>query len=226
MSKFICKGSTDVAIMAIFDIDDSKNSVFDENYLSKLESSNGLIKLVGDSDGNYVLHLYVDSEISESLNECSISEREINGSFFTCGHIAYGGIEKVGDVSLSNAARHDVIEIPGGEYIYKVLHVEYPSNYLGARIEKAIGAGGVKYLDRPRGIIRLGVIIGLLLLISSIQYSSWFYLPLAILIGSTIILLKKYLSSHKYRELDKTVKEIEMSCPDFIVQLKSIGLSG
>lgn len=222
LSKFVRAGSTDIAIMGLFDIDDSKNSVFDENYLSKLEASSGLIKLVGDSDGSYILHLYVDEEISDALEKNSVSERQLTGTFKTSGLIAYAGLEKVADVSVTNAEKNNLIELASGEYAYTVLPIEYPENYRELKVEKEIGKKGIKYLKRPGKIIEVAVLVGLMFLFISILYSSWFYLALLAVIVSTFFMLKKYKGSNKYCEMDRKLKELETTDPDYIVKLMKV----
>ncbi len=75
MTHLRLPGGTDVAEMALFDVDARPAARPDDATAAALEASHRLARFPTGGDGGYLLHLYVDEPIPAALQRCCLVAR-------------------------------------------------------------------------------------------------------------------------------------------------------
>lgn len=127
MTHLRLPGGTDVAEMALFDVDALPAARPDDSTVAALEASNRLVRFPTGGDGGYLLHLYVDEPIPAELQRYCLADDKLTGAFRTeQGNVAFGGIESTFVGFKPNRHIRADGAIPQGEYCYTAFHTEFP----------------------------------------------------------------------------------------------------
>lgn len=135
MTHLRLPAGTDIAEMALFDVDALPQSRADESTVAALATSNRLIRFPTGADGGYLLHLYVDESIPADLRRFCLTEDSLSGAFCTSrGSVAFGGLESTYTNFKPNRHIRSDGAIDPGEYRYNAFHTDFPDEL----VEKAM----------------------------------------------------------------------------------------
>ena len=160
-------GGTDVAEMALFDVDSlPQDMTKDGAAIDELASRKHLVRLPTGGDGGYLLHLYVNKVPPPSVRQYCVADDQLSGRFSSPGgHIAFGGVESAFQRFKANKNIRSDATIAPGEYAYKAYHTDIPDEVIEAALRRVPSTPTERWLDRAPMVITLATLglVGLLL---------------------------------------------------------------
>ncbi|RTL37025.1 MAG: hypothetical protein EKK49_05985 [Rhodocyclaceae bacterium] len=143
MSHLRLPAGTDVAEMALFDVDAlPQSNKPNESTVATLAESKHLIRFPTGADGAYLLHLFVDESVPQEVQRYCLAEDKLVGTFTTeKGNIAFGGIESTSSGFKPNRNIRSDGTITPGNYSYTAFHTEFPDEMVthALQVEKTPG---------------------------------------------------------------------------------------
>lgn len=213
-------GGTDVAEMALFDIDALLPSRPDESTVVALEKSGRLIRFPTGGDGGYLLHLYVDESIPADLQRYCLADDKLTGAFRTeQGNVAFGGIESTFVGFKPNRHIRADGAIPPGEYHYTAFHTEFPDE-LVTRTLRVEATSGELWLSRAPLVVSLATLALAVALAVSQRFAM---VGLAVLLGYFAV--KLLCKAPAYQELVSRRDAAQQDLPSIAVELRSAAAS-
>ncbi len=156
MAHFRLPAGTDVAEMALFDIDAlHQTRCPDAEGLEELVKQQALVRLPTGADGGYLLHLYVDEPIPDNVMRYCLADDKLIGMFSSQnGRVAFGGVESTyQNFKLNKFIRADA-DIAPGPYTFTAFHTDISDEILARAIR-------VENTSRERWLTKLPTIITL-----------------------------------------------------------------
>jgi len=219
MTKVCLPAGTDVAEMALFDVDAlPKSFPRDMEDFDQLIASARLIRIPTGGDGGYLLHLFVDEQIPADMRRYCLSEDTLTGDFYTSGgRIAFGGMESAftGFKPNPNIRTDGLIE--PGSYAYTAYRTEFPDEL----VEQAMR---VERTTSERWIGRAPPLVGLALFMTvvALGVAQQFVTAGLTLVGSVAV-VKSLLRLPAYRTLAARRDEAQLAFPSVVMELKKLG---
>lgn len=151
-------GGTDVAEMALFDADSLPDSKSSAESLLALAEFNSIIRFPTGADGGYLLHLFVDEAIPDSLRKYCVIDNNLSGTFVTKGgNVAFGGVESTFSSFRSNPHIRSDGVIDSGTYSYTAFNTDFPNDLIAQAIQVE-ASSGERWLSRAPVLIVLSTI--------------------------------------------------------------------
>jgi len=152
-------GGTDAAEMALFDVDALSQSrpPMGEG-LDELVTRARLVRLPTGGDGGYLLHLYVDERVPESILQYCLSEDKLTGQFATSeGRIAFGGVESTFKEFQPNRLIRSDGTIAPGSYCFTAYRTDIPDEVV-SKVANVASTSAERWLDRAPRIATLATL--------------------------------------------------------------------
>jgi|GEM_PF-3728938 len=217
MTYYRLPGGTDVAEMALFDIDALPTAYPPkEAGLQELVEQERLVRFPNDSDGGYLLHLAVDEAVPAQIKQYCVEEDKRVG-VLSCknGHIAFGGLESTfRDFPANSAIRANAIIAPG-RYHYVAFRTEFPDDLVeqAVRVERNSGER-LLYLT-PVFIFWFAVVTGIVLTCLG------HFLLLIVVAAPSVFAFRKVTSLAAYRAVAERIAEAQLDFPSIVMELRS-----
>ncbi|KQV46308.1 hypothetical protein ASC95_27305 [Pelomonas sp. Root1217] len=220
MTHLRLPGGTDVAEMALFDIDALPAARPDDSTVAALEASNRLVRFPTGGDGGYLLHLYVDEPIPAGLQRYCLADDKLTGAFRTeQGNVAFGGIESTFVGFKPNRHIRADGTIPPGEYRYTAFHTEFPDE-LVSRTLRVEATSSELWLSRAPVVVSLATIALAVALAVSQRFAM---AGLGLLVGYFAV---KFLrKAPAYQALVSRRDAAQLDLPSIAVELRSAAAS-
>jgi len=221
MAKLILEGGTDVAEVALFCVDDTPESLSDDDSVLDMQNRKTLIRLPTGADGGYLLHLYVSEAIEEDTFKYCVQEDKLTGEFYTKnGNVGFGGLESTYSNFEPNKNIREDGKIKKGSYLFSAYHTDYPAELIEDAVHKEIGADGVKKFDISGKIILVGVIVFLVLIFFGFKSSYAFFTGAIAVVPLTVFAFKKYTETESFKKIEQKKFEVEKQFPSILIQLE------
>ncbi|HEY9109393.1 MAG TPA: hypothetical protein VIN58_22155 [Roseateles sp.] len=219
MTKVCLPAGTDVAEMALFDIDALPSSLpRNAEDLDQLIAGARLIRIPTGGDGGYLLHLFVDEQMPPDMRRYCPSEDALTGDFYTSeGRIAFGGMESAFTSFKPNPNIRTDGVIEPGRYAYTAYRTEFPDELVeqAMRVERTT-------LDRWIGRAPLLAALALFVAVVALAVVQQFVAAgLALLGGVTVVKWLRRLPA--YRALVARRDEAQLAFPSVVMELKKLG---
>ena len=131
MTKLVLSGGTDVAEMAIFNIDGLKDSCPNTSDIEAMEKRGQLMLYDTGADGAYLLNIYLDEEIPiEVFKYCKQEDKKIGILHLPNGRLGYGGSESMHNAFKPNSNIREDIDVPPGRYQVSAYRTEFPEELI------------------------------------------------------------------------------------------------
>jgi hypothetical protein len=217
VTKLVLAGGTDVAEVALFDVDSLVGDrQMDAEQLEDLASRKAVIRFPTGADGGHLLHAYVDEEIPSSLQQYCDSGSEITSSLILAsGRLGFGGVESMYEDFFPNPNIRADGQVPAGEYEVIGYRTEYPEDLVGSAIRQRIGTGGSRLINSPGYLIPVAFV----LTIVAFNLSGWIAGVSAIVLS--YLAFKLLTRSRSYQQLNAAQRAVEMDYPSIVVAMRS-----
>lgn len=215
MTLLRLSGGTDVAGIALFDIDALPASRPEDSTLVALEESGRLIRFPTEGDGGYLLHLFVDQPIPEDLLRYCLAEDTLTGVFKTeQGNIAFGGIESAFVGFKPNRQIRADGAIPPGEYSYTAFHTEFPDELVIRTLQVEANSTEV-WLSRAPVVVFLATIALAVALLAAQRFALAALAPLVGYFAAKLIC-----KAPAYQDIESRRKAAQLDLPNIVVELR------
>jgi hypothetical protein len=217
MSHHRLPAGTDVAEMALFDIDAMPQArPPDAKAIDRLAAHERLIRLPTGSDGGYLLHLFVDEVVPDQVLQFCIDDDKLIGRFnSTGGRIAFGGLESAfQDFKPNPFIRSDVL-VPPGYYAYTAYRTDIPDEIIDQ-------ATCVESTPAERWLSRAPLVITLTTLGLAFTFAicGRFLIVLPVLMAAYFA-LKAVKRTPSYKALDARRQEAQLAFPSIVIEMWS-----
>ena len=182
-------------------------------------------------DGAFLLHVYLDVPVPESLAGHCEDPLEIARFQVPSGVLQFAGAEYVyrqDDAFLvAHAHMGSRLELPAGTYHARIYRVEYPVDYVEEQVRSRLGKDAYQYRETSGGLIAGAAIltlIGIIVLFLS-RLAGW-SLAVAGVAALLWVAVVVRVRSPRYHEVGERSGEIEQDYPSIVVELQTtIGAS-
>lgn len=216
MTHLRLPGGTDVAEMALFDVDALPAARPDDSTVAALEASNRLVRFPTGGDGGYLLHLYVDEPIPAELQRYCLADDKLTGAFRTeQGNVAFGGIESTFVGFKPNRHIRADGAIPQGEYRYTAFHTEFPDELVSQTL-RVEATSSELWLSRAPVVVSLATFALAVALAVTQRFGM---AGLALLVGYFAVKLIR--QTRAYQALISKRDAAQLDLPSIVVELRS-----
>ncbi len=223
VSKIVLEGGTDVAEMVLFSVDEIPPERVSEETLAGLEANSQAIRMPTGADGGYLLHLYVDEQVSDEVMQYCIEDDALRAEFRSkSGQIAFGGAESTyAEFEPNDFIRTDA-RIASGVYDAVAFRTDHPDELIEDAVEKAIGPDGKRAEDVSTYIIIGTVILAFAAFIlgSAIAQTRAVGIVLAVIV---VIAGRLWYKSHtrtdQYQKATDQRRDVQLEYPSIVIQL-------
>lgn len=216
MTLYRLSAGTDVAEMALFDVDSvPQERPKDGEVIDELASKQHLVRLPTDGDGGYLLHLYLNEVPPASVKRYCVADDQLSGRFSTPrGRIAFGGVESAFQSFLPNQNIRSDAAITPGNYTYKAYRTDIPDEAIEAALQRVPSTLAERWLDRAPMVITLTTLglVGLLL-----SRESYLAAGIAAVLGHLFFKGVRRVPGHD--ALSARREEAQMDFPSIVVEL-------
>ena len=216
MAKLVLAGGTDVAEMALFDVDALVRDRPDSDDIKNIETRGSALRFPTGADGGYLLHAYLDEPIpADLLKYCVAGDRKSAILTVSSGNIGFGGIESLYSTFKSNANIRADGKVVAGNYDVTAYRTEYPDQLIEDAVKSRIGSSGTRIEKLPGYIIP----IALVSTIAAFFASGWLAALCAVLVGVTTLVV--YFRTPLVRRISNARRDVEMGYPSIVVHMRS-----
>lgn len=214
MARVVLAGGTDVAEVALFDVDALPARLPDLEGLAALEPA--VICFPTGADGGYLLHAYVDEDIPAEVMRFCDREDPITGPLhISRGHIGFGGIESLfAGFEPNRNIRADGTIAPG-RYEVTAYRTEYPDEMVEEAVRAQLGKGDAGISRLPGYLIPAGILGAIVTGVAA----SWAY-GLAVLIVAFAAVALVF-RNQAFRRVAERRAAIEMAYPSIVVEMRA-----
>ena len=230
MSRLVLDGGTDVAEMMFFSLDELPSECGSKEELARLEEQHKVIRLPTGADGSYLLHLYVDEEIPDTVR-CYCSENDaLHTEFETVsGRIAFGGTESAYDAFETKSLIRSDANIPPGRFKATAFRTDFPDDQVDKDLKRKLGAKGAGMLDFPGTIFMLTAVGTLVLSILGGVISGSRGVAFATGIATIVagrFWYRSYTGTDEFARLNEMGDEIQREYPSIVIRLEKSSIAG
>lgn len=215
-------GGTDVAELALFDVDAAPvDEPPDREGIDALEASRRLVDFRTGGDGGYLLDLYVDEAVPEAVRRYCARDEMKEGTFLTAtGAVAFGGVESAYQRFEPNANIRCDASIKAGRYAYSVCPTDFPDELVDAAIRVERNATE-RWISRAPPLLFVSIAVMLVALVTA----GWSMA--AGVVGLLGVVAFRWLLRHPIRrELQARRHEAQLAFPTFVMKLRSLPKEG
>jgi hypothetical protein len=220
MPMKMLEGGRDATEVALFSRDQLPEGSADDATLSRLQISGQALRMRTEGRGSDLLHLYIDEEVPEDIQQFCVSNDLINYKFNAMsGRIGFGSVKSTYASFSPNPAVRQDDQIEAGVYDAIACHTAYPDNFIEKKVESKIGAFGIKAIKFPAKIIGYTAMATIVLLLLSLLAAGGF-LVLAILSAvAGFIWFKVYTNSANFKFESGRKRDIELNFPNLVIKM-------
>ena len=217
MAKLILPGGTDVAEMALFNVDALPAQLPQPAGFDALEAQAALVRLPTGADGGYLLHVYLDEPVPEGLMRFCSSNDVIRARLrLAHGRLGFGGSESAFAGFAPNEAIRSDGELPPGEYDVSAYRTKYPDDLIATAVAASFGKQDQNHLAIP---VRI-VVAALALIVPAIVVKLWLA---AVIVGLAAFgALRLYLKHPTTEQLRRRRRTVELDYPSIVVAMRSV----
>lgn len=216
MTTLCLSAGTDVAEMALFDVDALPRRLpRDVEDFAPLTSHGQMVQFPVGADGGYLLHLFVDEPVPASTMRYCFADDKLSGDFHTAkGRIAFGGLESAYAEFKPNPSIRADGSIEPGRYGYTAYRTDFPDELItqAIRVERTTGE---RWLMRAPALATYSLLTASLALAITGQFG---VAGLAFL--SSILACYWLQRLPGYRTLAARRKQAQLTFPSIVVELR------
>jgi hypothetical protein len=216
MTLYRLPGGTDVAEMALFDVDSVPHDIpKDGEVIDELAPRKHLVRLPTGGDGGYLLHLYVNEAAPASVKQYCVADDSLSGKFSSPGgRIAFGGVESAFQRFKANKNIRSDATITPGEYAYKAYHTDIPDEVIETVLRRVPSTPTERWLDRAPMVIFLGTVgsIGV-----SLSSKSYLLAGVAAVVGPLVFKAVKRIPGQDVLSVRREQAQIDL--PSIVIEL-------
>lgn len=216
MTLYRLPGGTDVAEMALFDVDVVPQArPKDGEVIDELASKQHLVRLPTDGDGGYLLHLYLNEVPPASVKRYCVADDQLSGRFSSPrGRIAFGGIESAFQSFQPNKNIRSDAAITPGNYTYTAYRTDIPDEAIEAALQRVPSTLAERWLDRAPMVITLAT-LGLVGM--SLSLKMYVVAGIVAVIGCLLFKGVKRIPGHDALSVRR--EEAQIDFPSIVVEL-------
>lgn len=231
--RLIGEAGTDGATVALWD-PEALPVDFDARYrdealdlLEALQDEGRLFWTETGGDGAYLLHVYLDERLPESLASYCLDPIEIARFRVPSGVLHFAGAEYVyrDDDAFFTSHPHmgSRMELPAGTYCARIYRVEYPDNYVEQQVRAQLGGDAYGYREISGGLIAGAAVLTLIAIIVLFlsRLAGW-SLAVAGLAAVLWVAVVVRVRSPQYREVGERSEEVEREYPSIVAAFQSV----
>jgi hypothetical protein len=217
MAKLVLAGGTDVAEMALFDVDALvRDRPPDLDSLTEMENRRAALRFPSGSDGGYLLHAYVDEPVpADLLKYCSVDDRKSAILDISAGNVGFGGIESLYSSFAPNPNIRADAQVPAGSYDVTAYRTEYPDELVEDAVRGRIGPRGARIENMPGFAIPIGLVSTMLTFFAF----GWIAAVFVALIAVSALVI--FFRSPQLKRLSHERRQAELAYPSIVVHMRS-----
>ena len=228
---------TDIALIGAWDSNSNKNLPSDtavskiDEIIEKASAEGSLFFIKTGGDGGGDIHIYVNEDVPENINNCSKVIEEKFSISIPSGELVVGGIEEYMDPSLAGDADNS-LQVPEGDYSLKCYMCDDEDESQNDDAEKAlreiVGEKDLAFYDNVNlyGCL-IGAGLSVLALVVALFLVKWYFAlsaPILVMLLYSHLLDWGIRRSKRYKKLDDIIPQyrLEHEPPTFVFELIKI----